>query len=130
MGDAFIIAIDFGTAYSGYAFLISGKEPIVPQWGLEHGVSTPKTPTCILFDEEEQFLKFGYDAKKEYTGKGNESAKKRLLFENFKMELYGKVSVLYAIDLYDITIKKVKVKKRLNKDDLNSICLNILSYIW
>ena len=46
MGDMFIIAIDFGTAYSGYAFSINGAnvDPNVPTWGLEHDVSTPKTP--------------------------------------------------------------------------------------
>ena len=41
MGDMFIIAIDFGTAYSGYAFSIKGDaniDPIVPQWGLEYEV--------------------------------------------------------------------------------------------
>ncbi|XP_071376136.1 heat shock 70 kDa protein 12A-like [Centroberyx affinis] len=94
MGDSFIIAIDFGTAYSGYAFSLSPRQaqiqPTVPSWGKEHGFETLKTPTCILFDENEEFLKFGYDAKMAYTRMGSEEAKKNYLFENFKMALYGK----------------------------------------
>ncbi|XP_078142315.1 heat shock 70 kDa protein 12A-like [Centroberyx gerrardi] len=95
MGDSFIIAIDFGTAYSGYAFSVSPRqaqtEPTVPSWGKEHGFETLKTPTCILFNENEEFLKFGYDAKMAYTkAMRSEEAKKNYLFENFKMSLYGK----------------------------------------
>uniref|UniRef100_UPI003AAF882A heat shock 70 kDa protein 12A-like n=1 Tax=Centroberyx gerrardi TaxID=166262 RepID=UPI003AAF882A len=94
MGDSFIIAIDFGTAYSGYAFSVSPREaqtePSVKSWGKEHGFETLKTPTCTLFDEDEKFLKFGYDAKMAYTKMRSEEAKKNYLFENFKMALYGK----------------------------------------
>lgn len=96
MGGCFLIAIDFGTAYSGYAFCVSSKHseprPRVPKWGQEHGFNSPKTPTCILFDEHEEFKKFGYDAKMAYTKMHGADAQKHFLFENFKMELYGKVS--------------------------------------
>ncbi|KAM4608351.1 heat shock protein family A (Hsp70) member 12A.3 [Polymixia lowei] len=94
MGDSFIIAIDFGTAYSGYAYSVSPRqadiEPAVSSWGKEHGMDTLKTPTCILFSEEEEFLKFGYDAKIAYSKMTSGEAKKKYFFENFKMALYGK----------------------------------------
>ncbi|KAM9342349.1 heat shock 70 kDa protein 12A-like [Pholidichthys leucotaenia] len=94
MGDSYIIAIDFGTAYSGYAYTISPKEeqldPIVKLWGKDEGLETPKTPTCILFNEHEEFLKFGYEAIRAYTGMHEKDAKKHYLFKNFKMALYGK----------------------------------------
>uniref|UniRef100_A0A4W6D9V3 Uncharacterized protein n=1 Tax=Lates calcarifer TaxID=8187 RepID=A0A4W6D9V3_LATCA len=92
MGDSFIIAIDFGTAYSGYAFSLTPKEeqidPFLKRWGKELGLDTPKTPTCILFSEEEEFLKFGYEAKTTYTNMCGGEARK-LFFEAFKMALYG-----------------------------------------
>ncbi|KAM9342792.1 heat shock 70 kDa protein 12A-like [Pholidichthys leucotaenia] len=95
MGDPYIIAIDFGTAYSGYAYTITPKDskvdPIVKQWGKELGLETPKTPTCILFDEHGEFLKFGYEARTTYTNNRGEDARKHYLFENFKMALYDKV---------------------------------------
>lgn len=92
----FIIAIDFGTAYSGYAFSLTpkGKEidPQMRRWGKELGLETPKTPTCILFNEDKEFIRFGYEAKINYIRMGGEEARKSYFFENFKMALYGKVS--------------------------------------
>ncbi|KAM9410597.1 heat shock 70 kDa protein 12A-like [Pholidichthys leucotaenia] len=94
MSESFIIAIDFGTAYSGYAFNITGRgsdiDPSLKRWGKAHGLDTPKTPTCILFNERQQFLKFGYEARSTYTNMSQKEGKKHLYFENFKMALYGK----------------------------------------
>lgn len=96
MGDSFIIAIDFGTAYSGYAFSVTtgdaDSDPHLKYWGEEIGVVTPKTPTCILFDELEEFLSFGYEANLAYVRMRGDKAKKAFFFQSFKMSLYGKVS--------------------------------------
>lgn len=97
MGDSYIIAIDFGTAYSGYAYSVTTKDkkadPIVKQWGKEFGPETSKTPTCILFNEDEEFLKFGYEAQTVYANKRGEDAKVHLFFDDFKMALYNTVSI-------------------------------------
>uniref|UniRef100_A0A3Q4HV26 Heat shock protein family A (Hsp70) member 12A.2 n=1 Tax=Neolamprologus brichardi TaxID=32507 RepID=A0A3Q4HV26_NEOBR len=83
MGDPFVIAIDFGTAFSGYAFSMTTRQadsdPHLKYWGEEFGAQTPKTPTCILFDELEFF------------------------FDCFKMCLYGKVR-------FDLTIQAANGK--------------------
>lgn len=97
MGKFLYIAIDFGTSHSGYAFSFksgSSQEQIwIPSWGMEYGQKSFKTPTCILFDEEQNFLKFGYDALNTYTWLMKQyQTKKHYLFEHFKMELYYKVS--------------------------------------
>ncbi|XP_056315242.1 heat shock protein family A (Hsp70) member 12A.3 [Danio aesculapii] len=89
------IAIDFGTSYSGYAISFKTKQPQesiqIPNWGVNFGYNTFKTPTCILFDEHETFQKFGYDAMMTYTRSTPKSqARKSYLFEHFKMELYDK----------------------------------------
>ncbi|XP_072252976.1 heat shock 70 kDa protein 12A-like [Leuresthes tenuis] len=93
MGDSYIIAIDFGTAYSGYAYTVASNEeeidPVLKKWGEELGLDTPKTPTCILFNEHEEAIEFGYEAKTEYINVRGEEAKKLYFFENFKMALYG-----------------------------------------
>uniref|UniRef100_A0A096LUW0 HS12B protein n=1 Tax=Poecilia formosa TaxID=48698 RepID=A0A096LUW0_POEFO len=94
MGDSFVIAIDFGTAFSGYAFNITPRgeksEPHLPRWGKEYGFDSPKTPTCILFNEDETCLSFGYEAKMKYKEMSREEAKKHYYFEDFKMALYSK----------------------------------------
>lgn len=96
MGDSFIIAIDFGTAFSGYSFSMTSREeeidPRLKYWGEEVGLETPKTPTCILFDEDEEFLSFGYEAKLAYVRMRGNEARNKFFFECFKMSLYGKVS--------------------------------------
>uniref|UniRef100_A0A3B1JPU7 Heat shock 70 kDa protein 12A-like n=1 Tax=Astyanax mexicanus TaxID=7994 RepID=A0A3B1JPU7_ASTMX len=87
------IAVDFGTAFSGYCFKIAGSTQLrQPVWGEEHSLKTCKTPTSILFDENGKFLKFGYDAVIFYSKQiRTNEAKKFYLFDNFKMELYGQV---------------------------------------
>lgn len=97
MSDSYIIAIDFGSAYSGYAFSITARgeelDPHLSRWGNNQGFMTPKTPTCILFNKDEEFLKFGYEAKSAYDSMRGEDAKTHFFFENFKMALYGTVSI-------------------------------------
>ncbi|CAN9512659.1 unnamed protein product [Ophioblennius macclurei] len=94
MSDSFIIAIDFGTSYSGYAFSMTPRDeeidPHLPVWGEEVGLETPKTPTCILFDEHQNFVSFGYEAKVSYVKMRGDDARNKLFFECFKMSLYGK----------------------------------------
>ncbi|XP_054908995.1 heat shock 70 kDa protein 12A-like [Poeciliopsis prolifica] len=93
MENSFIIAIDFGTAYSGYVFNITPSneepDPHLKKWGKEIGLDTPKAPTCILFNESEEFVAFGYEATEAYNCMGGEDAKKYYFFQNFKMALYG-----------------------------------------
>ncbi|XP_063324930.1 heat shock 70 kDa protein 12A-like [Pelmatolapia mariae] len=94
MDNSYIIAIDFGTAYSGYAFSLTKREaetePRLKYWGKQVSQRTPKTPTCILFDEHEKFLSFGYEAQSAYFRTRGDEARKNFFFECFKMSLYGK----------------------------------------
>ncbi|XP_029967741.1 heat shock 70 kDa protein 12A-like [Salarias fasciatus] len=94
MSESFIIAIDFGTAYSGYAFSLTAREaeidPYVKYWGEEVGQRTVKTPTCILFDEHEGFMSFGYEAQRDYHKMRGEEAQHKFFFQSFKMSLYGR----------------------------------------
>ncbi|KAI1883799.1 hypothetical protein AGOR_G00235310 [Albula goreensis] len=88
----YVVAIDFGTAYSGYSFCVKSVTENIRSvfWGVEHGLRTQKTPTCILFDESQKFINFGYDAVMTYKRMNKSEAKMNYFFENFKMELYNK----------------------------------------
>lgn len=100
MAEFIYIAIDFGTSFSGYAFSLRSNTPDegkinLPFWGKGQSQKTNKTPTCILFDEAENFMKFGYDALTTYTRlMKQDQAKTHYLFEHFKMELYKQVSTI------------------------------------
>ncbi|XP_015257621.1 PREDICTED: heat shock 70 kDa protein 12A-like [Cyprinodon variegatus] len=125
MGDGFIIAIDFGTAFSGYAFNISARgeesDPRLKRWGKEYGLETPKTPTCILFNEDKTFLSFGYEAQMKFKDMRGEEAKKHYFFEDFKMTLYKKkLSDLKIKDASGKPLEALKVfseSLRFLKDD-------------
>lgn len=108
MGDPFVIAIDFGTAFSGYAFSMTTRQadsdPHFKYWGEEFAMQTPKTPTCILFDELEEFISFGYEAKWTYLKMRSDEARKQLFFDCFKMCLYGKVRLCDGVIVLPVRI--------------------------
>ena len=67
----YVAAIDFGTAYSGYA-LSSRDNPMKIQtnkgWNAgSNMLISHKTPTCILVNPHQQFDSFGYDAEDNYA---------------------------------------------------------------
>ncbi|KAM9709483.1 heat shock 70 kDa protein 12A-like [Menidia menidia] len=134
MEESFIIAIDFGTAFSGYAYTINTKdkeiEPIVRKWGKELGLDTPKTPTCILFSEHGEFMKFGYEARTHYISVQGQEAKNLYFFDNFKMALYGTkltrdVTIEAANGKSMTALKVFKESLRFLKDDaLKTISAN------
>lgn len=103
-----VAAIDFGTAFSGYAYCsqhdydkyLQGKEeqPRIKcqTWSTEGGM-TPKAPTCVLFHPNETFHSFGYEAQtyyRDHLQKGDLIT--WFYFENFKMMLY-KEKVCFCI---------------------------------
>ncbi|XP_036419406.1 heat shock 70 kDa protein 12B-like, partial [Colossoma macropomum] len=87
------IGIQIGTSFTQYMFKFEeSKQFRQPKWGEEYGLNTPNTPTCILFDEYGEFLKFGYDAVMTYTRlTPRDKAQKLYYFENFSLELKDKV---------------------------------------
>ncbi|XP_055927818.1 uncharacterized protein LOC129959051 isoform X1 [Argiope bruennichi] len=87
-----VVAIDFGTTYSGYAFSFT-RDPdnihMMKKWdGGDPGVFNQKTPTTLLLSPEGTFHSFGYSARDYYHDLDEEEAKKWLYFEKFKMTLH------------------------------------------
>ena len=89
-----VVAIDFGTTYSGFAFSFikdQGKDAIFMNmdWVNEQGGETRKTPTCLLLKSDLSFDSFGYEAIEKYAGlEGEGGEKEYLFFKHFKMALY------------------------------------------
>lgn len=93
----FVLAIDFGTAFSGYAYSSRGGFKNNPldisanqTWNAgTHRHISLKTPTCLLLNQKQKFESFGYEAETKYSTivirkKQNEY----YFFRNFKMQLY------------------------------------------
>ena len=107
----FVAAIDIGTTYSGYAFSSRDdfkKDPMKiianQAWnaGCQRHLSL-KTPTCLLLDDNEEFVSFGYEAENKYSDIVIDRKKNEyFFFQRFKMQLY-KIKVSNLFNLNKIT---------------------------
>jgi hypothetical protein len=89
------IAIDFGTARSGYAYQFfedkdTGKDPSFRNiWPDSNGEYYPKTLTEILFRPDGTMEAWGHTARKRFTQLKEEASEKGYIFiENFKTLLH------------------------------------------
>ena len=90
-----IVAIDFGTTYSGYAYAFrSSPEDIHlmrhPEGGQAVGTVSYKIPTILLLNGQGEFHSFGYEARETYHNLDAEESRKWFYFEKFKMELHSR----------------------------------------
>ena len=56
---------------------------------MEQGYSTFKTPTCLLLNQREEFMKFGFEAAEKYAELEDARERSFYYFDDFKMMLYG-----------------------------------------
>ncbi|XP_041921598.1 heat shock 70 kDa protein 12A isoform X3 [Alosa sapidissima] len=107
-----VVAIDFGTTSSGYAYAFA-KEPecihTMRRWeGGDPGVSNQKTPTTILLTPDRKFHSFGYAARDFYHDLDPTESKQWLYFEKFKMKLHTTANLSIDTDLHAANGKRVK----------------------
>ncbi|XP_060577012.1 heat shock 70 kDa protein 12B-like [Ruditapes philippinarum] len=104
-----VAAIDFGTTYSGYAvsfraeFLENPLKIFTNNWktGSTSAVSL-KTSSCILFDPDQNFHSFGFEAEDAYAKLAeDEKHFNWYYFKRFKMLLYENKHLKRTIKLKD-----------------------------
>ncbi|CAF1070717.1 unnamed protein product, partial [Adineta ricciae] len=87
-----VVAIDFGTTYSGYAFAFTRDIDSILMMrkvdGNDPGVINQKTPTTILLTPNLEFHSFGFFARDFFHDLDPDEAKRWLFFEKFKMHLH------------------------------------------
>ncbi|XP_054766581.1 heat shock 70 kDa protein 12A-like isoform X1 [Lytechinus pictus] len=88
-----VVAIDFGTTFSGYAYSLT-REPesvhIMRKWeGGDPGVTNMKTPTTLLLTPEGEFHSFGFTARDFYHDMDHKEAMRWMYFDKFKLTLHG-----------------------------------------
>lgn len=99
-----VVAIDFGTTYSGYAYAFSSDPTNVrvmdPRYlGVKSSYSPAQQPTVLLLSEDEEFHSFGSEAQEFYRDLDEEECLKWLYFEKFKMELHTREVCTVTYDL-------------------------------
>ena len=97
MSKLMVVAIDFGTTFSGYSFSLRheyNNDPLkisTVRWVSDAGIFE-KTSSCILFNAAGNFDSFGFEAEENYA---NLSAINKhrdwYYFRRFKMMLYDKM---------------------------------------
>ena len=100
-------AIDFGTAYSGWAFSFKhdfDKDPTkvsTKQWRSGSSLVTEKAPTCALIESDgKTLLAFGYDAENKYRALAEEGEQENYYyFKGFKMALNKKLDQVLTIHI-------------------------------
>ncbi|CAB1312590.1 unnamed protein product, partial [Coregonus sp. 'balchen'] len=107
-----VVAIDFGTTSSGYAYAFT-KEPecihTMRRWeGGDPGVSNQKTPTTILLTPDRKFHSFGYAARDFYHDLDTTESKHWLYLEKFKMKLHTTANLSIDTELHAANGKRVK----------------------
>ena len=87
-----IIALDFGTSRSGYAYAFRDNEEIIyhKEWLVGDG-SYPKTMTCLLFSPDDKPISWGFKALEEYSSLPRHEKDKGYYFvDRFKMQIPNK----------------------------------------
>ncbi|XP_062928107.1 heat shock 70 kDa protein 12A isoform X2 [Mobula hypostoma] len=107
-----VVAIDFGTTSSGYAYSFA-RDPecihIMRRWGGgDPGVSNQKSPTTILLTPDGKYHSFGYAARDFYHDLDPNDSKQWLYFEKFKMKLHTTSDLTIDTELEATNGKKVK----------------------
>uniref|UniRef100_A0A8C4Q813 Heat shock protein 12B n=1 Tax=Eptatretus burgeri TaxID=7764 RepID=A0A8C4Q813_EPTBU len=86
-----VVAIDFGTTSSGYAYSFTrdpGTIYMMRMWeGGDPGVSNQKMPTALLLSPDKSFHSMGYTARDAYHDLEPRDTENWFFFNNFKMKL-------------------------------------------
>lgn len=124
-----VVAIDFGTTYSGYAFS-SVKDyktsklniTINQPWNSgENRLSSFKTPTSLLLKRNGDFVSYGYKAETAYENKLlDKTADKHefLYFRQFKMELYTRKVRVFCYFYQIIPAQSIYVHMNTDSQDV------------
>ncbi|XP_045173653.1 heat shock 70 kDa protein 12B-like isoform X2 [Mercenaria mercenaria] len=109
-----VVAIDFGTTYSGWAFSFRHNYELDPTkvysktWVGGTHISR-KGPTCILINPDGKTAdSFGYDAESKYAEKAEENEQDQwFFFKRFKMLLFKDQGITRSATLEDESGKKL-----------------------
>lgn len=115
-----VVAIDFGTTYSGYAFSLGVEFETQPTkissnkpWTASQGLVSHKAPTSILLKPDKSFYKFGYEAEDKYNDLAQSEAedfRDYYYFRRFKMMLHARKNLQRETVIEDETGKQLKAK--------------------
>ncbi|XP_034020687.1 LOW QUALITY PROTEIN: heat shock 70 kDa protein 12B [Thalassophryne amazonica] len=107
-----VVAIDFGTTSSGYAFSFTQDSDVIhmmKRWeGGDPGVANQKSPTCLLLTPDLRFHSFGFTARDFYHDLDPEEARHWLYFDKFKMKIHSTSDLTMETELEAVNGRRVR----------------------
>uniref|UniRef100_A0AAQ5XCB8 Heat shock protein 12B n=1 Tax=Amphiprion ocellaris TaxID=80972 RepID=A0AAQ5XCB8_AMPOC len=107
-----VVAIDFGTTSSGYAFSFTQDSEAIhmmKRWeGGDPGVANQKSPTCLLLTPDLRFHSFGFAARDFYHDLDPEEARHWLYFDKFKMKIHSTSDLTMETELEAVNSRRVR----------------------
>ncbi|XP_008315620.1 heat shock 70 kDa protein 12B isoform X2 [Cynoglossus semilaevis] len=107
-----VVAIDFGTTSSGYAFSFTQDSEAIhmmKRWeGGDPGVANQKSPTCLLLTPDLRFHSFGFAARDFYHDLDPEEAQHWLYLDKFKMKIHSTSDLSMETELEAVNGRKVR----------------------
>ncbi|KAM8898073.1 heat shock 70 kDa protein 12B isoform 2-T2 [Spinachia spinachia] len=107
-----VVAIDFGTTSSGYAFSFTHDSDAIhmmKRWeGGDPGVANQKSPTCLLLTPDLRFHSFGFAARDFYHDVDPEEARHWLYFDKFKMKIHSTSNLTMETELEAVNGRRVR----------------------
>uniref|UniRef100_A0A671TXM9 Heat shock protein 12B n=1 Tax=Sparus aurata TaxID=8175 RepID=A0A671TXM9_SPAAU len=107
-----VVAIDFGTTSSGYAFSFTQDSEAIhmmKRWeGGDPGVANQKSPTCLLLAPDLRFHSFGFAARDFYHDLDPEEAQHWLYFDKFKMKIHSTSDLTMETELEAVNGRRVR----------------------
>ncbi|CAM9384127.1 heat shock 70 kDa protein 12B-like isoform X1 [Lampetra planeri] len=111
-GFSVVVAIDFGTTSSGYAYSFTSEPSAIHmmrRWeGGDPGVSSQKTPTALLLTPDGRFHSLGFSARDFFHDLEPSEATSWLYFDKFKMKLHDMNVISLDTELEATNGKMVK----------------------
>ncbi|XP_028833068.1 heat shock 70 kDa protein 12B isoform X1 [Denticeps clupeoides] len=107
-----VVAIDFGTTSSGYAFSFTEDPDVIHmmrRWeDGDPGVANQKSPTCLLLTPDLHFHSFGFAARDSYHDLDPEEARLWLYFDKFKMKIHSTSDLTMETELEAVSGRRVR----------------------
>ncbi|XP_038595391.1 heat shock 70 kDa protein 12B-like, partial [Micropterus salmoides] len=107
-----VVAIDFGTTSSGYAFSFTQDSEAIhmmKRWeGGDPGVANQKSPTCLLLTPDLRFHSFGFAARDFYHDLDPEESRHWLYFDKFKMKIHSTSDLTMETELEAVNGRRVR----------------------
>ncbi|XP_068443767.1 heat shock 70 kDa protein 12B isoform X1 [Clinocottus analis] len=107
-----VVAIDFGTTSSGYAFSFTQDSEAIhmmKRWeGGDPGVANQKSPTCLLLTPDLRFHSFGFAARDFYHDLDPEEARHWLYFDKFKMKIHSTSDLTMETELEAVSGRRIR----------------------